>query len=278
MRIFIASDLHLGVTTNGNKSIGSLAAYVNTNGRAEDVLCVAGDIAKNDVGIGRCLEFFSDFPGTKMAIAGNHDIWTYDGSSSLERYERLPAIFRAAGFHPLEEQPIVVDGVGFVGAMGWYDYSFRDRSLGRSLDDYRRKLWVRSKPPIWNDVDFVHWPMSDIEATDWQLDRLDRSLLALKGVREIVAITHHLPTERLLVQPRSSVPPEWRFANAFLGSNRVGELLQRHSATVPFVFCGHIHLPQEAQIGPQRYLCVGGDYSKKQLLIRDGENVSRATF
>ena len=47
---------------------------------------------------------------------------------------------RSAGFHFLDDGPAVVNGVGFVGNVGWFDYGFRKPELGIPLRYYQAKV------------------------------------------------------------------------------------------------------------------------------------------
>ena len=59
---------------------------------------------------------------------------------------------------------------------------------------------------------------------------------------------HHLPFRELLPPPHSA---QWDFAKAFLGSERIGQLLLARP-NVRHVFCGHSHLPMDVNIGEIR--------------------------
>jgi len=273
--LFFASDLHFGLHRRGDAATRRLAEGVIGQARGGDALLLGGDLGVDDASVGACLDLFASFPGGRFAIAGNHDVWVEGGGDSWARYRGLSALMRARGFHPLEDEPAVVGGVGLVGSMGWYDYSFRD-DLGLPIEAYRRKADPESGV-IWSDVRFVRWPHSDEEMTEWQAQRLVEHLALLKGAKSLVALLHHVPTKQLLVHPRWMVPRRWRFANAFLGSERFSQIL---SGVGPLrhVLNGHIHLARSATIGHQTYTSIGGDYQVKELVTLDGDRLERRTF
>lgn len=276
--IYATSDLHYGISPIGDEAVRALASGLS-GARPDDVLLVGGDISVDDEGIAECLELFRDFPGHKLAIAGNHDVWMVSDDArddSWKRYCRLPSIFSSAGFHPLEEEPIVIGGVGFAGSMGWYDGTFRDHDIGVPDEAYVAMIYPETGAK-WSDVDFVRWSYSDREITEFLVERLAEQLERLTTVPEIVVLLHHLPTKRLLVHPRSTVPREWRFLNAFLGSERFGELLERHDR-VRQVFCGHLHLRRAARLGRIDVDTVGSGYERKILLAYDGRQITARTF
>ena len=55
---------------------------------------------------------------------------------------------------------------------------------------------------------------------------------------------------------------QWDFAKAYLGSDRIGEVLLRQP-NVRHVFCGHSHLAAEAEVGGVRAVNVGAGYRWK---------------
>ncbi|HTM68025.1 MAG TPA: metallophosphoesterase [Candidatus Binatia bacterium] len=277
MKTFFASDLHYGVNGQGNAAVRALATHLRSpNASRDDVLVLVGDIATDDKALRACLRLFREFPGRKLAVAGNHDVWVEGEESSWTRYRRLSAIFRAAGFHPLEDEPIVIGGTAFAGSMGWYDYSFRDEEIGMPFRAYEKKTLPGAEHPLWNDANLVRWGMSDQDVTRWQAERLERHLSALAGSDDIVLAIHHVPTKRLLFHPRCLVPRETRFANAFLGSERFAEIACLHR--VALVVNGHIHMAGDARIGETRFASIGGDYRGKQLIVRDRGRLVRSMF
>lgn len=281
MRIFAVSDLHADVCDAGDSALSALAERVNAEGRPDDVLLVGGDIAVDDAGIARCLDLFAPFQGAKGAVAGNHDVWIRGTSyaTSLDRHWAVQRIFRSRGFVPLEEESMVVNGVGFVGAMGWYDGSFRDPGLGFDDRAYETKTMPGTDGPIWADAIRASWGASDAEVCDWQVRKLQARLAEVRGAREVVALVHHVPTRRLLPLPHARwlVPKHWRFANAFLGSERLAETLAS-APQVRTVVNGHIHRSGTVRHRGARYVSIGGDYDAKQLLTIEDGRVSRMPF
>lgn len=269
MRIYITSDLHLGVDAKGDKIVEKLAQYVSQIGTKDDVLLIAGDIGSDDVSIANCLQLFRSFPGKKLAIAGNHDIWVARRrDTSLERYKRLSDIFSANGFHALEDEPVVLNGIGFAGAMGWYDRSFQDKIR---VPNWYYELKSFPGKGTWNDANNVKWPFIDEQAVDWQVARLEQQLEALKtaGVSRMIVGIHHVPTKKLLFHPRWLLSKTMRFFNTFLGSERFAELLEANNHVVEHVVCGHIHRAADTKRNGVHYHSIGGGYKNKQLVTLD---------
>ena len=270
--LYVTADLHFDHGAGGRRAVEALAAELASIGTPDDVLVFNGDLGNSDATVRACLACFRDFPGTRLGVAGNHDIWVDPGESSWDRYRRLTDLFTDARVHPLEEEPVVIGGVGYAGSMGWYDYSFRD-DIGVPYEAYVEKA-LPSEGVAWGDLRYAHWGMSDEAFTEWQLVRLECHLGALASVPEVRVFTHHVATKRLLVHPRAMVPKPWRFLNAFLGSDQFATLIGRFP-NVTDVINGHIHRNGEVRLGPTRYASLASGKSTRQLLTIDGRTLSR---
>ncbi len=272
MRVLVTSDLHYGVSRHGDASVRALAERVS--GERAEALVVVGDIGHDVASLRECLELFRGFDGPRLAVPGNHDVWLTDRPTSdswILHEEVLPEVFLGAGFHPLHIEPRVLGDVAFVGSMGWYDYSFRD-DIGIPEDAYVTKIYPGHDEPLWNDARFARFPWTDEELTEKLAARLEAQLRATACAKRTFAIVHHLTSKRLLVHPRAIVPRVWRFANAFLGSERLGDALR--GAGRPIVaICGHVHMRAEHREAGVHHLTIGGDYKCKELLTveADGE-------
>ena len=268
MELFITSDLHYGTTDAGDRAVEAIAAHVVAHGA--DALLIAGDLAIDEAALERCLALFAGCAGPKLAVPGNHDVWLPyedDDGCSFELHERtLPRLFERHGFHPLHLRPLVLGGVGFVGSMGWYDYSFRDEELGFPLAAYEAKTFPGDGGPLWNDARYARMGHTDVELTELLLRRLEAQLAEVRA-DEVVAMLHHVPTKELLFFPRALVPKRWRFANAFLGSERLSELIAG-DPRVRHTFCGHIHRGRSASKGRHVFTSVGDSDAGKRLLVR----------
>lgn len=275
MHYFI-SDLHYGVCQKGDASVHRLANMLERESTAQDTLFIGGDIAIDDPTVRACLRAFNGFRGRRFAILGNHDLWVEPGDHSLARHARLQNILDEEGFHPLEEKSVIVNGWGFIGALGWYDYSFKD-NLDIPESCYREKRDPHTGFVVWNDARYVRWNMTDEEATEWQVQKLRARLSEVQDAERVVALVHHVPHKDLLVHPRFLVPKHWRFANAFLGSNQLAEVLEQ-DPRVKHVINGHIHMSRSTKRKHIEYTSIGGDYDAKQLLAFDGKNLKRISI
>ena len=222
-----------------------------------DVIVVAGDITHNAEHYAHILRKFGQLPATKIAVLGNHDLYTVNGSS-LSKIEFLAKICRENNFHLLDASPLVVDGVGFVGNIGWYDYEFaqtdiegdvlvhNDHKVHRKRidevgeEDFEAKRFtVNERTYEWNDRNYIKWEFSDKEFLHLQLERLAKDLeTASKSADKIVYVSHHVPIWEF-VQVKDD--PQWCIFNAYQGSPRLGKIASSNPKT-RVIICGHSHL------------------------------------
>jgi 3',5'-cyclic AMP phosphodiesterase CpdA len=280
MRLLVTTDLHF----NHGKSRKLAEEVIERMNRAGgDVLLVIGDTATSDgEALENCLSRFQ-FAGPKLFVAGNHELWTL-GPDSYEQFRNgLPARVRKLGWQWLQSEPFVAGGIGIVGSVGWYDYSFAQESLGiprrfyaakvspgaaEHLSEYRSLLEESGDVPEharqvvarWNDGKFVKLHRTDEEFLDELLNQLKSQLDGMGHPKQIVAAIHHLPFAQLLPPPHSA---QWDFAKAYLGSAKIGELLLKYP-NVRTVLCGHSHFAAEARVGHIHAINIGSGYRAKQ--------------
>lgn len=273
MKLLVTADLHYGTSRADNRQVEALAQRVCQE--QADALLIAGDIGEGLPAISACLSLFRPFTGMKLAVPGNHDIWVHAGAAdSWDLHERaLPQLFESHGFHPLHVRSTRIADVGFVGSMGWYDYSFRD-DIGIDLERYESKIYPGSPGPLWNDARYVRLPMSDVELTACLAQRLRDQLQSVDDCRSIVAVVHHLVSKRLLFHPRFMVPRVWRFLNAFLGSTVLGTVLTEQPR-VRLALCGHIHRARSVRQGRACWSTVGRDHDARELVYATPEAIVR---
>jgi 3',5'-cyclic AMP phosphodiesterase CpdA len=279
MRLLVTADLHY----NHPRSRALADDLIDRmNAAGGDVLLLVGDTAvpAGDA-LEQCLSRF-DFPGPKLFVAGNHELWTRGDDSYQLWNEILPARVRALGWRWLETEPFVTPTLAIVGSVGWYDYAFARPELGIPRRFYERKVSpgaaerfvefstlfepsddiapaARDVVARWNDGKFIKLHRPDEVFLEELLARLETQLQALAGVPRVVAAIHHLPFAELLPPPHSA---QWDFAKAYLGSPRLGQLLLRF-ANVRQVFCGHSHLPARVCVGAIEAVNIGSGYRWK---------------
>jgi predicted phosphohydrolase len=264
-RLLVTADLHYGNRPQADLCTRALAGFAGA--READALALAGDIGEREPDtFATCLELFSDFDGPRLLVPGNHDVWRNEADSREKYEELLPRLAQEAGFHMLDDEPRVIGDAGFVGSIGWYDYSMRNPGLGLTLEQYAGKR-VRGVA-TWNDLRFVDWPWSDEEFTERCLERLQAHYEEVAARTErVLAFIHHLPFSDLLYGPAST---PYEFCRAYMGSVRFGELMTGWPK-LEHVFCGHRHGYAHLRTGGLDAWCVGSEYGRKRLLELDLE-------
>ena len=261
MKIVITADLHFGLRSAYDRATREVAGRINAF--EADVLILAGDTAVVENGhFEECLDLFADFPGHKLLVAGNHDLWTREGNSWEIYTARIPELAEGYGFHYLDDAPFVHEGVGIVGSVGWYDYSFRKPELDIPLSVYESKILPGACR--WNDVKYIRWSYSDLEFTDHILDRLETHLEKIEDrVEDILCVTHHIPFSNIVTRKDDL---GWSFGNAFMGSERIGELFLRYDK-VRSAICAHSHIEGRYENGHIRCINVGSTYRRKKCVV-----------
>ncbi|HEY0007549.1 MAG TPA: metallophosphoesterase [Tepidisphaeraceae bacterium] len=283
LRLLVTADLHF----NHNRS-RPLAeeAIAEINATPGDVLLLVGDTAAAD---GDALEQALSritFTGPKLFLCGNHELWT-SGPNSYALFEiDLPRRVRELGWQWLETEPFQLAGTAIVGTVGWYDYSFAADTLGipdrfyaakispgaaHRLSSYQHLLRDDVSPAAmevvarWNDGKFVKLGRADEAFLQERIDRLRLSLDQVAAADRVIAAVHHVPFKQLL-PPRHSAT--WDFARAYLGSDRLGDVLLA-DPRVSHVYCGHSHHAAEAHIGHLHAINIGSGYRSKRVLTLD---------
>lgn len=292
-KIAYTSDLHVDYSTENRELVVRLAEAVE---RAQpDVLIIGGDIAASPADFGWALQNFAEINCRKLVVAGNHDIWIesksdiLNGKDSGAKYlEILPKVARDNGFECLHKKPVLINGIGFAGCMGWFDYTFRNTKFDdkTALAQYQAGLWQHpsnGKNFLWNDMQYVWW-LKDLSAKIGGLTRNDLCLsdveiatlmakallqqldqLAGEDVRQIVVVTHFVPNRGLL-EYRDSIPHD--YFNAYHGSVDFERLIGVQSR-ISHAFFGHLHVGKDITIDGIRYLSRPVGYLGAGRTVRD---------
>lgn len=258
MKIAFISDLHVDSSPRCFSLLESLVG--NLAALRPDVFIIAGDIAASTVLFEKALQYFSGLPCSKLLVPGNHDIWI-DSADTLKRgihsgvkyAEILPAICEKHGFIFLGAIPRVIDGIGFAGSIGWYDYSLRNKNYDDTFSPaaYRTKRY-RDKF-TWSDLNYAHWKdsdgkrsKSDEEVAAEMEAALQGQLAALErqGIMKTVVVTHHVPFREMIFYP-NLLP--FDFFSAYMGSEGLGSVIAA-SPAVSLVICGHSHIKSSVTI------------------------------
>jgi predicted phosphohydrolase len=280
LRIAFTSDLHVDISQRNWELVPYLSEVLKMVD--PDVLVIAGDISPELGDMEYALDCFSGLRCLKLLVPGNQDIWVLSeemqakGHDSYEKYYfYLPEVCRRNSFIPLWMEPVIFDGIGFIGSIGWYDHAAGPGMSGGGIPQSYRYL-VDS---IWNDMRWACW--SDIStlvegspppirrpdpevAREFNL-RLDQDIESFNRddtVREIVVVTHYPPFIELSVE---GVP--------FPGSRDTGGILYSHDK-VSISISGHIHEKKDILARNIRAVrCPVGyitrDHRKYQEVVKD---------
>ena len=251
MKIGVTSDLHTDVTPL-NKQI--LPYIVEAAEKAAlDIFILAGDLSPNLLELAKILIAFteSNLNCPKLFVPGNHDIWAIEHPdiTSEQKYDAIAAVCQKCGFHSLDADPFVKDGIGFCGTIGWYDYSFRRSEYNFSDDAYASKQFLGS---VWNDSNYAKWDGTDPEVAHRFEKKLRNQIDSIKdSVSQIIVTTHHVPF-RECVSYSGKLP--WDFFSAYMGSQGLGKICIEEPLVTHSLF-GHTHTPIRQQVGDVTAIC-----------------------
>ena len=288
MKILVTSDLHYNIKRSVKPALEVVEKIIAQQG---DVLVLLGDNAgANLEHHAECFALFDSFAGAKFFVPGNHCLWCAPEQTGVERYEKLlPAVASKYDFTMLDHNPTIIDGVGFAGSIGWYDYSLHDADLAIPLEFYKHKvspgaanyyeefnfLVEKYRSQLtgrhfeigarWLDRWRINWEYSDEEFLELLLNKLERQLSGLsENCNQILTFIHHLPFAELL--PDEEIPDKFKFAKAFLGSTKIGELLLKFPK-VSHTFCGHSHWSIKTKVSHITAINNGSKYISKELNV-----------
>lgn len=253
VRIALISDVH--VEYAGNRAACEALAERLAGGRP-DILIVAGDVGSTPASILEGLGLFANVAPRCTYLPGNHDLWVrlspHDpstGVDSWDAYDRtLPEVVAEAGFTYLPSAPLVIDGIGFAGETGWFDYTFRPRSPVLDALPVAAFEAAEYEGWTWPDFQFCDWGMDMPSVTDVMLRRFGTKLAKLEAdpaVRAIVAVTHHVPFRDQIHgwSPELEIPENvWDYCTVFMGSTQLGQRILASKKTV-LALHGHSHVP-----------------------------------
>ncbi len=285
MRILATGDLHYDVLRSRGPT--EVLARAVSRQRA-DALLLLGDVGGRRLEtFAEALRLFEGFDGVRLFVAGNHDLWTWAGGDSFRRYEiEIAEVCREHGWHYLDAAPAYIDGVAFVGNIGWYDHSYRAEALGVPVRFYRAKVapgaaarlaehqrllnGMRDIPKSalaittrWMDGQHVRLPCDDEAFTQRLATKLRRHLgEAARRARTIVVGMHHLPFAEMVVRTGH---PGWDFATNYLGSEVFGRtVLAEPKAT--HLLCAHNHRARQIVRGNLTCTSIGSTYTDKHIV------------
>ncbi len=236
MKVAVTSDNHFDVNRlNVGETLKYQAAYLAQ--QHVDIYLIAGDLFNDfqkSLDYVRHLQQELGNQTIVKFIAGNHDM--VHGVS----FEELEAPLDKTYMH---NQYLDVPETNWriIGNNGWYDYQFAD-----NLPDKTEANFLTWKRAYWIDGS-IKQPMPDSERMDLVLNETTQRLKsAQKAHKHVLYYTHFVPRKNYIrYAPAGNL---WNMANAYMGSPRLGKLLEDFSTDA--VVFGHMHIhprPQQFQ-------------------------------
>ena len=260
MKIGLISDLHTDAT-EANKAI--VPHIINAVRDANlDVFILAGDITPK---LSEFYEVLGEFANADLTcrmlfVPGNHDIWVGKKANmtSEQKCGVISEICQDHGFHSLHGTAYIVDGIGFCGTIGWYDYTFASDEYDFSTEQYAEKQLMKS---VWSDKHFAKWMDTDQNIAHRFEKELEQQIQSLRDkVHRIIVVTHHVPYRECL-RFRGELP--WDYFRAFMGSEGLGRICSQEPLVTHVLF-GHVHYAVNQKVKNVRTICSPIGYLHKE--------------
>lgn len=263
IKIAAISDSHF---PDRRTATANSIAHIKSYGTI-DVLIFAGDMSN---GVDSNTSSFLDLLNKKidarykLIVPGNHDLWSTNGNSLEGVVNQFNQVCKSFGYHNLENGPAIMGDIGFVGNVGWYDYSFRPslksdpvvlipNFSGKLVEkkysqmtsaDFEGQIYYTPKfgdgknvhMEEWNDHRFVKKGISDVSFCDSKVRQLEQDIGLVRGkAKKIVAVTHTVPHINGVANYQW---PETPLA-AYHGTDKLRRLYERQK--VLLAIYGHEH-------------------------------------
>ena len=213
VRILVLSDLH-----------HEMAPYVPGAVEA-DVVVLAGDIDKGANALQRAKDWFPTTP--VVMVAGNHEFY---GGATPRLIDKMKAVAVGSNVAVLERDELVIDGVRFLGATMWTDFSifggeadYYMEQARAGMNDFRK---IRVSP------EFSRFSPADAlklhrRTRAWLAERLDNPFPG-----PTVVVTHHAPSMKSCPPAHATDPLAAAFIvdlEQFMGVDRVRLWIHGHT-------------------------------------------------
>ncbi|MBC8737036.1 serine/threonine protein phosphatase [Paraburkholderia sp. UCT31] len=225
MRIQLLSDLHL-----------EHADYDPTLADV-DVVVLAGDIHTK----GRAIDWARrHFSGPVVYVLGNHDNW---GGNLTYTSDKLKKLAEGSNVHVLEQDELVLDGVRFLGATLWTDFSAAKHppsamiAAREKMNDYRK---------IREGAAYRRLHPSNVRLKSLETQMFFRRKLEQPFDGKTVIVTHHAPSVLSA--------GEYEEAETSLGASYFN-CLEPMVEQVDLWVHGHIHESADYSVGRGRVVC-----------------------
>lgn len=232
-KLAIVSDLHADINSLDDELL-ILRQYLVEQKITH--LHFAGDLA-NKVGQALTIVYYFAEKIPTTFHWGNHEMADIQQKTDFED-------FPDSHFLNFKAYPLTADTL-LVGVNGWYDYSFTPQLEVKEI--------LRKKQVYWYDR-WIDRGQTDPAITRKICLRLEAFLKTLPKDQRIIVSTHFVPQEDFIIH-FSQKYARWNQLNAFLGSQKIGDVLS-HFPNVTQVAFGHTHHRFESRkIGSATYHC-----------------------
>ena len=168
-------------------------------------------------------------------LFGNHDVLIPESepesTTTWDALEIFCSLAGRAGLHPLDQEPLVVEGAYVCGTGAWYDYT-----LGHSDWTPAQYAEKRHEGELIRGLAIDRWGMSDPEVCEVFLGRLEGELCRMPAGANPIVATHMTTLPGSFPRTHDG---RWNFMSGFWGSRRISEILRRHD--IRLHLHGHIH-------------------------------------
>jgi predicted phosphodiesterase len=235
MKVHVLSDLHLGICELERPLSDA------------DVVVLAGDIGPPR----QAAAWAMRFERPVLYVLGNHEHY---GGCIDQTADELKRLCAGTSVHVLDDDPIVIGGVRFLGSTLWTDFLLLGDGGPKQIAVEAAQRFMRDFSRIRNSDDAVMFTPAGAAArcarhSDW-LDKM----LDVPHAGPTVVITHHAPS------PRSIHP---RFAGSALNGCFVSDAV--HLVSAARVECwihGHTHDSFDYRLDGTRVVCNPRGYAK----------------
>ena len=255
MRIVTVSDLHIGKESWGDFGIRKSqdVAKIDT-----DVLYFGGDLAepnKKNPQIGwenfrRGLELLSKSSAQiKIFTLGNNDLEQLRNSRLTEHYNEMRECVGEYSFHLLDDTPLVVGDVAFVGNVGWYDGTLWWKFLGKTNFPNDADRIRQDSERYFREQEFPGKLVDNLTSVSFYQHcrcRLTKDLdeaHSNDSVKAVVLGIHFVPSKSFLRGDN----PQFSFLNWYMGAEAHADHYQREKVILGFT--GHTHHSDVRTVG-----------------------------
>ena len=205
MRVLPLSDLHFEFHADGGKEF-----VESLDPRGVDLLVLAGDIGRMDVGIDKMLALFRQRFGCPIIfVHGDHEFYFSSRPAVLRATQN--AVSKLRGVHWLDNDIVEIGGRRILGTTLWYGRAPAPKNpLLVSTDDD----WARGLVRKVTEKGVVDWTYPDFEIAgflDWVYEEHERSLRFLHDNLRPgdIVVSHFLPMQESVPLRFVGSPTGW---------------------------------------------------------------------